>query len=249
MTLKKDQSMRSFTILAVLALACAVDAAGATRLFILSGQSNMANLNPEEAFTPAVQKAFPGDEILVVKVAVNGQQIRMWLKDWKPPQGMAAGNKPIRTDGDGRLYTTLMAKVAEACKDKPKPATVTFVWMQGEADARAGYGAVYEESLRTLYKKLQTDLGRDDIGWVIGRISDYGNTRKEEEPDWMRIREIQVAVAESIPLAKWVDCDDLNGKANGLHLPPDGYKQLGERFAKAAVDLITASGKPAKGAN
>ena len=32
------------------------------RLFILSGQSNMAGLKPETSFTPAIKKAFPKDE-------------------------------------------------------------------------------------------------------------------------------------------------------------------------------------------
>jgi hypothetical protein len=39
------------------------------RLFILSGQSNMAGLDPKVSFTPAVEKAFADDEVIVVKHA------------------------------------------------------------------------------------------------------------------------------------------------------------------------------------
>ena len=42
---------------------------GKTRLFILSGQSNMAGLNPDVSFTPTLKKAYPDDELVVVKSA------------------------------------------------------------------------------------------------------------------------------------------------------------------------------------
>ena len=34
----------------------------ATRLFLLAGQSNMANLAPEISFVPALKKTFPNDD-------------------------------------------------------------------------------------------------------------------------------------------------------------------------------------------
>lgn len=52
------------------------------RLFILSGQSNMVNMDSDASFTPAVKKAFPDDECVVVKSAFSGKPIRMWYKDW-----------------------------------------------------------------------------------------------------------------------------------------------------------------------
>ncbi len=66
---------------------------------------------------------------------------------------------------------------------------------------------------------------------------------KDELPDWNRIREIQVKIAGSTPRATWIDNDDLNGKHDGLHYPPDGYKQLGLRFAEAAIVLIKAGAR------
>ena len=41
-------------------------------LFILSGQSNMAGLKPEESFTPAVEEAFGKKNVIVVKDALGG---------------------------------------------------------------------------------------------------------------------------------------------------------------------------------
>ena len=57
------------------------------RLFILSGQSNMAGLNPDLSFTPAIKKEFPDDKVIVVKHAIGGRPIRLWYKDWELPAG------------------------------------------------------------------------------------------------------------------------------------------------------------------
>ena len=70
----------------------AADGPRAVRLFILSGQSNMAGLNPDVSFTPAVKAAIPADEVIVVKSAQGGQPIRRWYKDWKAPEGAPSGS-------------------------------------------------------------------------------------------------------------------------------------------------------------
>ena len=80
-------------------------------LFILSGQSNMAGLNPAISYTPTVTKAFADDQVIVVKDAQGGQPIRRWYKKWKPAQG----DQP---KADGLLYDSLMKKVRAAIADK-----------------------------------------------------------------------------------------------------------------------------------
>jgi len=206
-------------------------------LFILSGQSNMQGHRPEEAFTPAVEEALGKENVIVVQDALGGQPIQRWYKDWKSP----AGEKPEST---GDLYDRLMAKVNPAIKGE-KIETVTFFWMQGERDARQEWGDVYEQSLLGLHQQLSSDLGRDDVHFVIGRLSDFGLTGTTY-PDWMKIRDTQVKVAESSPTFAWVDTDDLNdgknraGKeiTNDLHYSAEGYKTFGTRMATVALVMI-----------
>jgi len=207
-------------------------------LFILSGQSNMVGLNPQISFTPAVTKAFAGDDVLVVKDAAGGQPIRRWHKKWKP----AKGDTPKAT---GDLYDRLMKKVAAAVKGR-KPTTVTFVWMQGERDARERHGEVYAASFRGLVAQLQADLKRKDVNFVIGRLSDFDNGNKRY-PHWTMVRDAQVAVAEADPRGAWIDTDGLNGPKDGLHYTKDGYKEMGTRFAAKAIELIRNDGKPKAG--
>ena len=202
------------------------DEGAKTHLFILSGQSNMAGLKPEQSFTPAVTEAFSKDTVIVVKDAQGGQPIRRWYKKWKS----ADGNGP---KADGKLFDRLMDSIKSKVGDA-KPDTVTFVWMQGERDAKEGHSKVYAESLKGLIAQLSEALGRDDVNFVIGRLSDHLKTE-----EWEAVRKAQVEVGESSKRGAWVDTDDLNGPKDGLHYAAKGgYKKLGERFAEKSIELV-----------
>ena len=226
--------------LIVFCLSCASLAAAeknGAHLFILSGQSNMAGLRPAESFTPAVAKAFGHKDVTVVKDAQGGQPIRRWYKAWKPAQGT-----PPQATGD--LYDRLMKKVRRASQGKVFQ-SVTFIWMQGERDARERHGTVYAASLLGLIGQLEKDLGRTDMNVVIGRLSDFDLT-DTHYPHWTLVREAQQAVVKQHPRAALVLTDDLNdglnrkGKTikNDLHYSSTGYQVLGARFAERAIYLI-----------
>lgn len=208
-----------------------------SHLFILSGQSNMAGLDPEISFIPTIHEQYGAENAIIVKDALGGQPIRRWYKDWRPAQG----DEPEAT---GDLYDQLMGKVHAAINDR-RLQTITFLWMQGERDAREKHGEVYEKSLAGLVAQLESDLGRKGIHVVIGRLSDF-DLANETYPHWTRVRQAQVAFAESRPSTKWVDTDDLNDGVNqkgddikdDLHYSVTGYKEFGERLARAAIDLI-----------
>lgn len=212
-------------------------------LFILSGQSNMAGLRPQESFTPTVVKEFGAKNVIVVKDAKGGQPIRRWYKQWKPSQG----DQPKAT---GDLYDQLLTKVKAAVKGQ-KIATVTFIWMQGERDAREQHGTVYLASLKGLLAQLSKDLQRQDIHCVIGRLSDFDLQNKRCK-HWTMIRKAQVEFATTHSSGAWVDTDDLNDGTNrkgrkiqnDLHYSAEGYKVLGTRFATQAIGLIKHAKKP-----
>ena len=209
-------------------------------LFVLSGQSNMQGHRPDEAFTPAVSKALGEANVIVIQDALGGQPIQRWYKEWKSPEG----EKPAKT---GDLYDRLMGKVNAAIQGKTL-ASITFIWMQGERDAKMKWGNVYETSLKGLYGQFCSDVGRDDVNLVIGRLSDFDLDNKSY-PHWTIVRDVQVKVAESNPRFTWVDTDDLNDGKNrrgksikdDLHYSGEGYKTLGKRFAASALKLIEAN--------
>jgi hypothetical protein len=206
-------------------------------LFILSGQSNMAGLDPNVSFTPALKRTYANDEVIVVKHAIGAQPILRWYKAVKLPQRikLSENQKP------GDIYDELMAQVAKAVGGK-KANTITFVWMQGERDAGTGWSSVYADNLRGLLKQLRDDFKRPDVTVVIGRLSDFG----KGNPPWEAVREAQEKVAGEDPLAALVDTDDLNGDKNGKHYTREGYAELGRRFAAKAIELINKQGSAGK---
>lgn len=224
---------RQFLPLLLAQIFClAAHAEDSKHLFILSGQSNMVGLNPAVSFTPAVEKEFGKDKVIVIKDAHNGQPIRRWYKDWKPAEGrnIAGNSEP------GDLYDRLMSKVNPAIKDE-KLASVTFVWMQGERDANELHGEVYGASFAVLIKQLEKDLKRDDVNFVLGRLSDMDMENKRYK-HWTLVREEQVKVAETSKRGAWIDTDDLPMKGDNLHYNPEGCKTMGQRFADKAIELI-----------
>lgn len=219
-------------------------------LFILSGQSNMYHMKGRKSFIPTVTKAFGKDNVIVAENAKRGAPIRMWDKDYKWPDGraipqgrMRPGKKKIDRKafeaGFGTLYEKLMNEVKRCTKGKTFD-TVTFVWMQGESDAGGKLSHLYADSFNRVVARLKGDLKITSINIVIGRLSDYGMNN----PEWVKMRKLQVKYAEDTPNCEWVDCDDLNDftengeTRNGLHYTKDGYKILGQRFAEKAIELI-----------
>jgi hypothetical protein len=206
-------------------------------LFILSGQSNMAGLKPELSFTPAVAESFGRDNVLIAKAAYSGASIRSWAKSNHEDPPPTAGRVP-KVRGD--FYPKLVNQIQAAVQGQELQ-TVTLVWMQGESDLNnTNYTAYLDE----LYVQLQADVGFEDINFVIGRISDAGLDNPKRLAGRLNIRKVQQAYAEQHPRGAWVDTDDLNDRIkdgkliHDLHYTPEGYVELGKRFAEASIELI-----------
>jgi hypothetical protein len=187
----------------------------------------MVSLDPHQSFSPLITKAFKGEEIIVVKDALGGQPISRWCK-----------NPGSKHSGD--LYDSLITKVKVATQAETL-STITFIWMQGETDAKGKSAYSYAENLRGLIGQLRRDLKRKDVNFVIGRLSDFSN--EKTFPHWSIVRKAQVMVAESDPRGAWIDTDGLN-IPNDVHYTAEGYRILGERFAIKATDIIKRKTTP-----
>ncbi len=220
-------------------------------VFILSGQSNMAGMNPKLGLEPEANRLFPDARVVYFKVASGGKPIRLWVKEWNKiaaAHGLAATTK-LEGGKDTSLtyYQPILARYREVLKDHPKPESVTFCWMQGERDAREKLSSAYSDAMKQLISNLRRDLGQPEMNFVIGRLSDHG---KSTDLHWQKVREVQVAIASADIRGGWVDCDDLNDKQkdgvkrNDLHYTQPGYELLGRRFVRQARALVDGK-KPA----
>jgi len=206
-------------------------------LFLLSGQSNMARLDPAQVFIPAIEQHFGAENVVIVKVAQGGQPIRRWYKDWK----VTGDQKPTEI---GDLYEQLLKAAEKELNGRPIK-SVTLVWMQGERDASERLSAHYEEAFLGMVKQIKTDFEVDEINYAIGRLSDAGLGKK----DWDSIRDVQKKLGESGPRTAWINTDDLNDdnvgkdgkplKPNNLHYSKKGYRLLAERFAGKAIEMLS----------
>ncbi len=216
-----------------------VFAEGGQHLFILSGQSNMTP-SLSASFAQSVEKVFGKDKVIVVRVGWPSQPIKMWYKAWAPPEGM----QDPSPDKNGSTYDTLIKSTQKVIAGK-QIEDVTYIWMQGEEDARAAWGSVYEKSFHGVLYQLKQDLKVSQINYVVGRINDYW-TNSNGLKDGDLVRATLVRLGEAGPNAAWINTDDLNKGVNPWggydecdgHFSPHAYRVIGQRFARKACHLI-----------
>ncbi len=212
---------------------------GGQHLFVLSGQSNMTP-TLSASFAQSVEKIFGKDKVIVVRVGWPSQPIKMWYKAWAPPEGM----QDPSPDKNGSTYETLLKSTQKATAGK-QIEDVTCIWMQGEEDARVGWGSVYEKSFNGVLAQLKQDLKVTQINYVVGRINDYW-TNSNGMKDGDLVRATLVKLGEAGPNAAWINTDDLNKGVNPWggydecdgHFSPHAYRVIGQRFARKACLLI-----------
>jgi hypothetical protein len=206
-------------------------------LFVLSGQSNMTG-GLKAGFAKTVEDAFGKDKVVVVHHSKSGRGIRFWDKDYEFPENYKFPGKGVPSERTklqhGQEYGPLIEKAREAFDGKPFD-SITFVWMQGESDGKRGLGSAYEKSFLRLLGRLETDLGRKDVAFVIGRINDS----YVSDPNWKAMRDVQVKLAEDTDHGEWIDTDDLSEPEHGVHFSKESYPILGSRFARKAITLIS----------
>lgn len=205
-------------------------------VFVLSGQSNMTP-TLSASFQKCVEQVYGKDKVLVSTTGHPSQPLKQWVKTWTPPEGMT-DPKP---ESNGSMYDNLLQRVRHYLKAE-RPASLTFIWMQGEADSENRWASVYEKNFLTLVNQLKTDLGMDKIQFVVGRINDYWL----QKPDGQAMREVLMKLGDEHENGAWINTDDLNQGVNPWggysfidgHFPPSGYVVMGQRFAKEACRLI-----------
>ena len=195
----------------------------------------------ELTFAAAVQQAFPGRHIALVKYSRGGTSIAQdaaggfgcWEPDFQGTNGINQYDHFPATlrhafaetdiDGDGEL-------------DRLIPAGI--LWMQGESDAHytVEIAERYQSNLRRLMDLLRAALRSDDLPVAIGRIS-Y-STR--EPLSWKHgeiVREAQANYVDADAAAALVTSTDAYGYSDPWHYDSSGYIDLGKRFAEALIGL------------
>ena len=187
-------------------------------------ESDNNRLGPEISFTHRLAKKFPNDTIAIVKLAVGGMSL----------------DGPFKP-GRGELYEQLIAtskRAIESLESSNESYQVAgMIWLQGEADAMFQSAAeAYEINLSQLIKLIRTEFDVPTLPVVVGKLAD----ELIESPQWdfKYLREVQLAqekVAGSDANVHLIRTDDIPHESDNTHFLPDGYFELGHRFAKAVI--------------
>ena len=77
--MKKPKTIALLTLILTVSIAAKVEADQPAHLFILSGQSNMAGMDPETGFMTEATQLFGDEKVVYLKVAKGGQPICLSL--------------------------------------------------------------------------------------------------------------------------------------------------------------------------
>jgi hypothetical protein len=235
-----------------------------TKVFILSGQSNMVGQGsvkdlPKElaaerknvlVWAGGQWRAYKPKGRLGPEVTFTAEMAKAWPKETIGFVKFAVGGTSVtRWDPDLKakgkrqpLYARLMGMVKAAREKTPGGIEIVgLLWMQGERDSRQkNLADAYTENLKKFVDRVRKDTGVADLPFVLGRI---------RTPDSYKFRDVvrkaQTEVPKNITNSAWVDADGLEMKKDNLHYNTKGQIGLGKRFAEAYLKLV-AKKKEAK---
>lgn len=177
--------------------------------------AKFAWFGPEVSFAHDVARAFPNDQIILVKQAASGSLIQQWL----PGQG---------------LYKALLRQVGFATAEGSSTQADAILWMQGESDAQSNASVAnqYGNRFTTLVNSLRKDLQSPNSLFIYGQVS-------LEHPEYAAttdsVRSQQQAAQGQLPHALMVSTDGLGKLDDGIHFNATGQIELGKRFARAYI--------------
>lgn len=176
---------------------------------------SMQRLGPSYSFAKELVR-LTGKPLGLVVNARGGSSINSWLK----------GSK------DG-YYEEVLARIREAVKQGGKIKAI--IWHQGEADCVNP--EAYKNKLALLIHNLRTDLKMPELPVVVGQISRWNWTKREEgtKPFNKMIKQ----VSDYIPHSDWVSSRGIGcfKDETDPHFNTEGQILLGKRYAKKVYKL------------
>jgi Carbohydrate esterase, sialic acid-specific acetylesterase len=228
-----------------------------TRVFILSGQSNMVGAGratelPKDlagerknvlVWAGGKWTAYKPSRRMGPEASFTAEMAKAWPKETigfikyaKGGTSVTQWNPDLKAKGKRQpLYAKLMGMVKAAKEKTPGGIKIVgLLWMQGERDSRSKRLAeAYTKNLKKFIDRVRKDTGVKDLAFVLGRI---------RTPDSYKFRDVvrkaQTEVPKNITNSAWVDADGLEMKKDKLHYNTKGQIGLGQRFAAAFLKLV-----------
>jgi len=162
---------------------------------------------PELSFAKRIGEAKNDKQILIIKVSFGGTDLtNQWKKNGSGlyeflVYGTMSELPSPTYEWEGILNAISRIKSELGCD---KITLSSFIWMQGESDAMDVTTAeMYSINLKAFIKNIRTDLAKDSLPFVIGKIS------SGPWPFGPIVRRMQQFTASEIPNVFVVETDDL----------------------------------------
>lgn len=191
-----------------------------------------AGLSPSDYFGRAMVAALPHDKkVGVVNVAVGGTKIELFdestreayladAPDWLHNISSAYNKDPYK-----RLVE--MGKIAQ------KDGVIKGILLhQGESNTG---DREWPSKVKRVYENLLHDLGLNaaDVPLIAGEV-----VAADQNGKCASMNEIIRTLPETIPTAHVVSSEGCPDGPDDLHFSPEGYRMLGERYAKTMLPLL-----------
>ncbi len=153
----------------------------------------------------------PKISILVIPTAIGGSSISKWLGD--------------------SLYRNvhLLSNFREKMETGKKYGEVKAVlWHQGEADATPQKIPLYEERLRSLFRKFRFAAGNDKLPVLMGELGPF----KYNYEGFLKINKVLKDYSSKDKYSTVIPTGDLKDKGDSLHFNSESQRILGQRFAE-----------------
>jgi hypothetical protein len=163
------------------------------------------------AFARAVGEHDPSATIGLIPCAVGGTPLERWEKG-------------------GDLYRAAVERARIAMRDGTLKG---ILWHQGERDAaRANTATTYGRRLVRMVRDMRRDLGRPSVPFVVGELGRFGRHRHTE-----MINQALNGIPRYLTGTAVVSSRGLGHQGDRLHFDVDSLRELGRRYASAALSL------------
>ncbi|MCA9173029.1 MAG: sialate O-acetylesterase [Planctomycetales bacterium] len=235
---------------------------GQFHLFVLAGQSNMAGRGKVEdvdkaphprvlvytkdgRWAPAVDplhfdkpgivgvglgrtfaielaKLDPKVTIGLIPCAVGGSPI----SSWEPGGFHRSTNTHPWDDAMKRIHAALPAGTLKG-----------ILWHQGESDATPADAPKYAERLGQLVSRFRSELKAPETPFILGQIGQF--PERPWTDDTRQVDRAHREAPEKIEHTAFVSSDGLTHKGDRVHFDSKSYRELGRRYAKAYLGLVS----------
>jgi hypothetical protein len=198
------------------------------RFFTTNGQSlftDFEHFGPEVTLSWHLSRAYPDDEIWIIKFARGGTTMLAWKPRWTYDEARLGHD-----EAKGPLYKDLVKFIKDTIRDA-EIEWLGAIWIQGENDSCIKYAAYhYLSNISSFIRHLRVDLRARPLKFYLAPTT--SNRRYADI-----VREADKEVAQGLSGVRLVHTSDLATMKlpDGVHYGVKAQRILGRRLAQRII--------------